>query len=89
MPTHTFTLTCVCSGDDADWDGVGVGEAAAILGVSKQRVHQLTTAPGFPEPVLRLKATPVWRRGDIVEFAAQRRGPGRPVAQHGRDGEQG
>lgn len=53
---------------------VGVGEAASILGVSRQRVHQLASRPGFPEPVLRLKATPVWRQADVRAFAAQRKG---------------
>jgi hypothetical protein len=52
---------------------VGVGEAAEILGVTKQRVNQLAAAAGaFPQPVMRLKATPVWRQSDVVEFARTR-----------------
>lgn len=51
---------------------VGVGEAAEILGVSKQRVHQLTRAPGFPQPVMRLKATPVWLRDEVLRFQQNR-----------------
>lgn len=52
---------------------VGVGEAASILGVSKQRVAQLAQRPDFPEPAFRLRATPVWREADIRQFAAVRR----------------
>lgn len=51
---------------------IGVGEAAEILGVSKQRVHQLTRESGFPKPVFRLKATPVWRETDVRRLAQQR-----------------
>jgi len=51
---------------------VGVGEAAELLGVSKQRVHQLTHAPGFPKPVMRLKATPIWLRDEVVHFQQTR-----------------
>ena len=53
-------------------DGVGVGEAAEILGVSKQRVHQLAGEESFPKPILRLKATPVWQRWDVEQFARTR-----------------
>lgn len=53
---------------------VGLGEIADILGVTKQRVHQLATAPGFPEPVARLRATPVWARADIDTYGSQRAG---------------
>jgi predicted DNA-binding transcriptional regulator AlpA len=51
---------------------VGVGEAAEILGVTKQRVHQLTKRPDFPMPVFRLKATPVWSESEIREYQARR-----------------
>ena len=51
---------------------VGVGEAAEILGVSKQRVHQLTRAAGFPQPVMRLRATPVWLRSEVLRFQQNR-----------------
>lgn len=87
----------------ATLDGVGVGEAAEILGVSKQRTHQLTHTDGFPEPVLRLRATPVWQRSDIEEFARTRSTrpgpvprdslaaevgePEQPACEHGYTGE--
>lgn len=59
---------------------VGVGEAADILGVSKQRVTQLAQRTDFPAPLLRLRATPVWRQSDIQRFASTRQttpGPAR------------
>jgi hypothetical protein len=56
---------------------VGLGEAAALLGVSKQRVHQLAQQAGFPEPVLRLRATPVWRASDVRRYGIWRANSGR------------
>ncbi|HEX8001749.1 MAG TPA: hypothetical protein VF519_03550 [Mycobacteriales bacterium] len=57
---------------DAVPECAGLAETAAILGVSKQRVHQLTAHPNFPRPVFRLSATPVWLAADIRRFAAAR-----------------
>jgi predicted DNA-binding transcriptional regulator AlpA len=53
-------------------DIVGVAEAAQILGVSKQRVHQLAATATFPDLLTRLKATPVWRRADVEAFQKAR-----------------
>lgn len=66
--------------DDRETPGqyVGVIEAAALLGVSKQRVAQLSQRPDFPEPLCRLRATPVWRGADIRHFDRHRRKPIRP-----------
>jgi hypothetical protein len=50
----------------------GVGEVAAILGVSKQRVHQLLQRPDFPKPVQQLAATPLWREADVRRYSATR-----------------
>ncbi|MDP1794290.1 MAG: hypothetical protein Q8K63_09160 [Acidimicrobiales bacterium] len=51
---------------------VGVGEVAEILGVSRQRVHQLKAAHAdFPEPLGRLRAGYIWRKQDIVRWAKQ------------------
>lgn len=33
----------------------------SILGVSRQRAHQLAQQDGFPEPVARLKVGRIWR----------------------------
>jgi hypothetical protein len=62
-------------------DLVGAIEAAAILGVSRQRVHQLLREnPGFPEPLYHLRSTgPLWVRQGIESFAQRwSRRPGRP-----------
>lgn len=55
-------------------DLVGVAEIADMLGVTRTRVTQLAKTYGFPEPVARLAAGPVWQRRDIEEWA---RGTGR------------
>jgi predicted DNA-binding transcriptional regulator AlpA len=52
-------------------DLVGVAEVADMLGVSRQRVHQLATQQGFPDPIARLSAGLVWRRTDIKRWAIQ------------------
>jgi predicted DNA-binding transcriptional regulator AlpA len=45
---------------------VGVAEAARVLGVSRQRVHQIVqTNPGFPKPIAELSVGRIWRLGDI------------------------
>lgn len=56
-------------------------EAATILGITRQRVHQLATEhPLFPAPVAHLAAGKIWLRADIEEFArVWTRKPGRPV----------
>lgn len=56
-------------------DLVGAAEIAALLGVSRQRVTQLTHAPGFPPPVLRLKMGALWHAQDIRAWAAEHRPP--------------
>lgn len=48
---------------------VGVAEIAALLGVSRQRVHQLTKLDGFPEPEVVLTAGTVWKRDDVERWA--------------------
>lgn len=46
----------------------GVYEIADSLGVSKQRVHQLSTDTDFPRPVAVLKAGSIWDLDDIDEW---------------------
>lgn len=48
---------------------MGLTEIAEYLGVSRQRVHQLTHSPGFPEPVARLSAGHIWTREDVEAWA--------------------
>jgi len=56
-------------------------EAAKILGVNRQRVHQLATEhPDFPQPLYRLGVGSLWLRSAIEAFAARwERKPGRPA----------
>lgn len=49
-------------------DIVGTTEAAEMLGVSRQRLHQLRAAGTFPEPMITLAATPIWMRQAIEAF---------------------
>ena len=49
---------------------VGVTEVREILGVSRQRVHQLVRdRPDFPKPVAELASGKVWLRADIERWA--------------------
>jgi predicted DNA-binding transcriptional regulator AlpA len=47
----------------------GVSEIADMLGVSRQRAFQISTAQGFPIPLDRLASGPVWRRSAIEKWA--------------------
>ncbi|WP_229716418.1 helix-turn-helix transcriptional regulator, partial [Mangrovihabitans endophyticus] len=44
-----------------------------MLGVSSQRVYQITHSPRFPEPVARLSSGWVWLTDDIDQWIAQHR----------------
>ena len=48
------------------------GEAAELLGVSRQRVGQLAEGESFPEPVGRVGNAIVWRRGDLERWQLER-----------------
>ena len=49
---------------------VGIFEIASMLGVSRQRVDQISRADtAFPDPVAELHAGRIWRRDDIVRWA--------------------
>jgi predicted DNA-binding transcriptional regulator AlpA len=62
-------------------DLVSVPEVAQILGVSRQRVHQLLRVHAdFPEPEAVLAVGRIWKRVDIVAWAKSHpRKPGRPA----------
>jgi predicted DNA-binding transcriptional regulator AlpA len=51
-------------------------EIAQMLGVSRQRVHQLLTRPDFPRPIADLGIGKVWERS-AIEAWAQRTGRAR------------
>ena len=49
---------------------VAAKEAAALLGVSPQRLLQLIGAyPDFPEPTAVLSVGRIWARADVEEWA--------------------
>jgi predicted DNA-binding transcriptional regulator AlpA len=58
-------------------------EAAEILGVSRQRVHQLAHQhPDFPAPTYRLGVGSLWFRAAVERFTRDwERKPGRPATQ--------
>lgn len=59
---------------------LAAADVADVLGVSRQRVHQLAAEHSrFPAPYLRLGSGPIWARPAIDHFAAHwDRRPGRP-----------
>lgn len=62
-------------------DVLGTTEVAELLGVSRQRLHELrhATPQRFPEPAFELAATPLWIRSTVDSFlAGWERKPGRP-----------
>jgi predicted site-specific integrase-resolvase len=54
------------------YDLVGTAEAAEILDVERSRIGRWKKAGVMPKPVIELKATPVWRRSDIVKMIDER-----------------
>lgn len=50
---------------------MGLTEVAELLGVSRQRAHQLSKSKGFPEPTARLSAGLIWRRQDVEAWARE------------------
>ncbi|MDN5917786.1 MAG: helix-turn-helix domain-containing protein [Pseudonocardia sp.] len=60
-------------------------DVAELLGVSRQRVHQLHTGHrDFPAPYARLGAGPIWARQAVEAFdRSWTRKPGRPARAAG------
>lgn len=48
----------------------GTAEAAAVLGVVKQRIHTFRKRDDFPKPVVILAATPIWDKDALLAFKA-------------------
>ncbi len=49
---------------------ITTGDVAKLLGISRQRVHQLTEDdPSFPAPAAVLSVGRVWERADIERWA--------------------
>lgn len=58
---------------------MGVREAAEFLGLTTQRISQLSREhPRFPDPVAELRMGPVWLSEDIEAFSKIPRKKGRP-----------
>jgi hypothetical protein len=58
---------------------VGASEVATMLGVTRQRVHQLREHPSFPTPLVEVAMGPLWDARAVEAFArAWSRRPGRP-----------
>jgi predicted DNA-binding transcriptional regulator AlpA len=51
---------------------VGFAEAAELLGTSTRQFLRWAKREDFPEPIARLRATPVWRRADVVRWGKKR-----------------
>ncbi len=51
---------------------VGAAEIAGLLGVSRQRVTQLTGRPDFPAPVAVLAMGKVWRLDEVEDWIEER-----------------
>jgi hypothetical protein len=58
---------------------VGASEVGEMLGVSRQRVHQLREHDAFPAPLVEVAMGPLWDARAVEAFArAWSRRPGRP-----------
>jgi len=64
-PPDTSATHILCDVDQ--W--VGSAEIAAMFGVSRQRVYQLTIRKDFPKPMVKLKAGAVWVTADVLAWA--------------------
>jgi predicted DNA-binding transcriptional regulator AlpA len=59
-----YDLGSVCRVEDI----LGTTEVVELLGVSRQRIHELRTAGRFPEPMVELAAGPIWLRSGIEAY---------------------
>jgi hypothetical protein len=46
-------------------------EIAELLGVTKQRAHQIAAEPGFPKPVGREGQSRMWGRREVIPWAKE------------------
>lgn len=71
---HDFTVRTI-----PPVDLVGLAEIAEMAGVQRETVQAWTERhANFPAPVQTLAMGRVWRRGDVADWIAVPRGPGRP-----------
>ena len=68
-------------------ESLGTAEVCGVLGITRQRLHQLRQSGRFPEPDRELTATPLWMRSTLKDFTiGWRRRPGpapRPMDMDG------
>ena len=50
---------------------MGLAEIVDLIGVSRQRVDQLTRQKDFPEPVTTLQSGRIWNAKDIEVWARE------------------
>ncbi|NBQ47120.1 MAG: DNA-binding protein [Sphingobacteriia bacterium] len=50
----------------------GTAEVAEMLGIAKQRIHALRKNPEFPQPIIKIAATPIWDRLEIAKWATRK-----------------
>lgn len=50
---------------------MGIAEIAALLGVSRTRIHQIRGEGALPEPYDSLAMGPVWLREDVQKWARE------------------
>ena len=63
-------------------DILGTAEVTELLGVSRQRLHELRGAGRFPRPIKELASGPLWLRPTVESFLRTwERKPGRPSAK--------
>lgn len=63
-------------------DLVGLAEIAELFGVERQYVFRWAKRRDFPQPVIRLRMGPIWRRSEIEDWSRAVR---RPIVE-GSDG---
>jgi predicted DNA-binding transcriptional regulator AlpA len=53
-------------------DLLGTNDVAELLGVPRQRAHEIVNRKGFPDPADTVNArTKVWDRAEVVEWAVE------------------
>lgn len=59
---------------------VAAAEVAAMLGLSRQRVTQLTAKADFPRPLTTLTVGKVWSYDEVRDWAERTGRPVRPIS---------
>jgi len=54
-------------------DLAGLAEIAEMLDTSRTQAKRWTRREDFPEPIAKLRATPVWQADDVRAWANQRK----------------